>query len=75
MKTTYFVLHLLTIQDIMVGDVQANRVIFHDPETCIYVAQSLKQVRDPIIGKANCVAVEDFQVELRIPLPKPEFMK
>ena len=52
-----------------------GRVHFHDHETCMYVAQSLQQVRDPIVGKANCVKVDNFIKEVRIPLQKPEFMK
>ena len=75
MKTTYFVLHLLLVPDITDHHIKMGRVYFHDHETCMYVAQSLHQVRDPIIGKANCVEVDNFIKEVRIPLPKPEFMK
>ena len=75
MKTTYFVLHLLLVPDITDHHIKMGRVHFHDHETCMYVAQSLQQVRDPIIGKANCVEVDNFIKEVRIPLPKPEFMK
>ncbi len=75
MKTTYFVLHLLLVPDIMESKVYMGRVHFYDHETCMYVAQSLKQVRDPIVRKLNCVEVDNFIVEVTIPLPKPEFMK
>ena len=75
MKTVYYVLHLLTVPDIMESDVRMGRVIFHDHETCMYVAQSLQQVRDPIARKSNCVEVDNFEMIVRIPLPKPEFMK
>ena len=75
MKTVYYVLHLLTVPDIMESEIHMGRVHFHDHETCMYVAQSLQQVRDPIVGKENCVKVDNFIKEVRIPLPKPEFMK
>jgi len=38
------------------------------------MAQELRQLIDPIIGKPNCVAVENYEIEVRIPLKKPEGM-
>ena len=72
---TFFVLYLLTVPDIMESDVNLKRVVFHDYETCMYFAQSVNQVRDPVARKQNCVEVKDFIVAVRTPLPKPEFMK
>ena len=72
---TFFVLYLLTVPDIMKSDVDLRRVVFHDHETCMYVAQSLNQTVDPVARKENFVEVDNFIITVRAPLPKPEFMK
>ena len=72
---TFFVLYLLTVPDIMESDVDLRRVLFHDHETCMYVAQSLNQTADPIARKENCAEHDNFIIAVRTPLPKPEFMK
>ena len=72
---TFFALYILTVPDIMENNVNLKRVVFHDHETCMYVAQSLNQVLDPLARKENCVEVDNFIITVRTPLPKPEFMK
>ena len=37
-------------------------------------AQQLGQLKDPWVGKNNCVEVENYDIEVRIPLRKPEGM-
>ena len=71
---TFFALYILTVPDIMENNVNLKRVVFHDHETCMYVAQSLNQVLDPVARKENCVEVDNFIITVRTPLPKPEFM-
>jgi hypothetical protein len=51
-----------------------HRVVFSYKEDCIEMAQELRQLRDPIIGKPNCVEVENLEITVRIPLKKPEGM-
>tara|TARA_B100001057_G_scaffold231658_1_gene231900 strand:+ start:296 stop:520 length:225 start_codon:yes stop_codon:yes gene_type:complete len=72
---TFFALYILTVPDIMENNVNLKRVVFHDHETCMYVAQSLNQVLDPVAKKQNCIEVDNFIITVRTPLPKPEFMK
>ena len=72
---TFFALYILTVPDIMENNVNLKRVAFHDHETCMYVAQSLNQVLDPVARKENCIEVDNFIITVRTPLPKPEFMK
>ena len=43
-------------------------------QDCIEMAQALGQLRDPIIGKLNCVEVKNYEIAVRIPLRKPEGM-
>jgi hypothetical protein len=72
---TFFALYILTVPDIMENNVNLKRVVFHDHETCMYVAQSLNQVLDPVSRKENCIEVDNFIITVRTPLPKPELMK
>tara|TARA_E500000305_G_C3919412_1_gene187350 strand:+ start:466 stop:696 length:231 start_codon:yes stop_codon:yes gene_type:complete len=71
---TYFVLFLITLPDIQKDDHDVHRMVFSYKQDCIEMAQALRQLRDPIIGKPNCVAVENFEISVRIPLKKPEGM-
>ena len=71
---TYFVLYLITLPDIEASNHAMHRVVFSYKEDCIEMAQELRQLRDPIIGKPNCVEVENFEIAVRIPLKKPEGM-
>ena len=71
---TYFVLYLITLPDIEASNHSMHRVVFSYKEDCIELAQELRQLRDPIIGKPNCVEVENFEITVRIPLKKPEGM-
>ena len=71
---TYFTLFLITLPDIETDKHQIHRLVFHDYETCMYIASALNQKSDPWVGKRNCVEVEDYRVEIKIPLPKPEGM-
>jgi hypothetical protein len=38
------------------------------------MAQQLRQLRDPIMGKPNCVEVKNYEIAVRTPLKKPEGM-
>jgi hypothetical protein len=58
----------------MTSNHSMHRVVFSYKEDCIQMAQELRQLRDPIIGKPNCVEVENFEITVRIPLKKPEGM-
>ena len=52
-----------------------HRIYFEDFEHCNHYAEILDQRYDPIVRKRNCVKVDMYLPEVRIPLPKPEFMK
>ena len=71
---TYFVLYLITIPDVEVHHHSVHRLVFSYKQDCIEMAQELRQLKDPIIGKPNCVEVENFEVVVRTPLKKPEGM-
>ena len=71
---TYFVLFLITIPDIEKDDHAVHRMVFSYKQDCIEMAQALGQLRDPIIGKLNCVEVKNYEIAVRIPLRKPEGM-
>jgi len=71
---TYFVLFLITIPDVEVHHHSVQRLVFSYKEDCIEMAQQLRQLRDPITSKPNCVEVENYDIEVRIPLRKPEGM-
>ena len=71
---TYFVLFLITIPDVEVHHHSVQRLVFSYKEDCIEMAQQLRQLRDPITGKSNCVEVKDYEIAVRTPLKKPEGM-
>ena len=71
---TYFVLFLITLPDIQKDDHAVHRIVFSYKQDCIEMAQELRQLRDPIMGKANCVEVENYDIAVRMPLRKPEGM-
>ncbi len=71
---TYFVLYLITIPDVEVNNHSVHRLVFSYKQDCIEMAQELRQLNDPIVGKPNCVEVENFEVVVRTPLKKPEGM-
>jgi len=71
---TYFVLYLITIPDVEVHHHSVHRLVFSYKQDCIEMAQELRQLKDPIIGKANCVEVENFEIAVRVPLRKPKGM-
>ena len=71
---TYFVLHLITVPDIMTTQPAFHRVVFSYKEDCIEMAQQLKQLRDPWVQKPNCVEVKNYIVEMCVPLRKPKGM-
>tara|TARA_R100001509_G_C4719305_1_gene166032 strand:+ start:338 stop:568 length:231 start_codon:yes stop_codon:yes gene_type:complete len=71
---TYFVLFLITLPDIQKDDHAVHRIVFSYKQDCIEMAQELRQLRDPIMGKPNCVEVENYDIAVRIPLRKPEGM-
>ena len=71
---TYFVLFFITLPDIQKDDHAVHRIVFSYKQDCIEMAQELRQLRDPIMGKANCVEVENYDIAVRIPLRKPEGM-
>ena len=71
---TYFVLFLITLPDVQKDDHAVHRIVFSYKEDCIEMAQELRQLRDPIMGKPNCVEVENYDIAVRIPLRKPEGM-
>ena len=71
---TYFVLYLITIPDVEIHNHSVHRLVFSYKQDCIEMAQELRQLNDPIVGKPNCVEVENFEVVVRTPLKKPEGM-
>tara|TARA_R100001163_G_C5006540_1_gene153899 strand:+ start:459 stop:689 length:231 start_codon:yes stop_codon:yes gene_type:complete len=71
---TYFVLFLITLPDVQKDDHAVHRIVFSYKQDCIEMAQELRQLRDPIMGKPNCVEVENYDIAVRIPLRKPEGM-
>lgn len=71
---TYFVLFLITLPDIQKDHHDVHRMVFSYKQDCIEMAQALRQLRDPIIGKPNCVEVENFEMSVRMPIRKPEGM-
>ena len=71
---SYFVLYLITIPDVEVYHHSVQRLVFSYKQDCIEMAQELRQLRDPIMGKPNCVEVENYDIAVRIPLRKPEGM-
>lgn len=72
--TTYFVLHLITLPDIEASQHAIHRLTFSYKEDCIEMAQQLYQLYDPWVQKPNCVKVENYQIEVRMPLSKPKGM-
>jgi len=70
----FYVLYLITLPDIETGDHSMHRLIFSYKEDCIEMAQQLRQLKDPIIGKNNCVEVENYEIAVRIPIRKPKEM-
>lgn len=71
---SYFVLYLITISDVEAHHHSVQRLVFSYKEDCIEMAQQLRQLRDPIMGKPNCVEVKDYEIAVRTPLKKPEGM-
>ena len=71
---TYFVLFLITLPDIQKDDHAVHRIVFSYKQDCIEMAQELRQLRDPIMDKPNCVEVKNYDMAVRIPLRKPEGM-
>ena len=71
---TYFVLYLITIPDVEIHNHSVHRLVFSYKQDCIEMAQELRQLKDPIIGKANCVEVDNYDIAVRVPLTKPEGM-
>ena len=71
---SYFVLYLITVPDVMSSYQLVNRLVFSYKQDCIELAQQLYQLRDPIIGKNNCVEVKNFEIAVRTPLKKPKGM-
>ena len=71
---TFYVLYLITLPDIQIDDHAMHRLVFSYKEDCIEMAQQLGQLKDPWVGKNNCVEVENYDIEVRIPLRKPEGM-
>ena len=69
---TYFVLYLITIPDVEVHHHSVQRLVFSYKQDCIEMAQQLYQLKDPVVGKPNCVKVDNYEIEVRIPLPKPK---
>ena len=67
---TYFVLFLITIPDIEKDD---HAYTGWSSATSRIALRWLKhgQLRDPIIGKLNCVEVKNYEIAVRIPLRKP----
>ena len=70
----FYVLYLITLPDIEKDDHAMHRLVFSYKEDCIEMAQQLGQLKDPWVGKNNCVEVENYDIEVRIPLRKPEGM-
>tara|TARA_R100000995_G_scaffold56721_1_gene28099 strand:- start:135 stop:368 length:234 start_codon:yes stop_codon:yes gene_type:complete len=71
---TYFVLFLITLPDVESSDLSVHRLVFSYKQDCIEMAQELRQLKDPIIGKANCVEVDNYDIAVRVPLRKPKGM-
>ena len=71
---TFYVLYLITLPDIEVDNHSVHRIVFSYKDDCIEMAQELGQLRDPIVGKLNCVEVKNYEIAVRIPLRKPEGM-
>jgi hypothetical protein len=69
---SYFVLYLITLPDIEASQHAIHRLVFSYKEDCIEMAQQLYQLKDPIVGKPNCVKVDNYEIKVRIPLPKPK---
>lgn len=70
----FYVLYLITLPDIQTEDHNMHRLVFSYKEDCIEMAQQLGQLKDPWVGKNNCVEVENYDIEVRIPLRKPKGM-
>tara|TARA_B100000900_G_scaffold341122_1_gene304109 strand:+ start:357 stop:590 length:234 start_codon:yes stop_codon:yes gene_type:complete len=71
---TYFVLFLITLPDVESSDLSVHRIVFSYKQDCIEMAQELRQLKDPIIGKPNCVEVDNYEIAVRTPLRKPKGM-
>jgi hypothetical protein len=71
---SYFVLHLITLPDIQQDNHAMHRLVFSYKEDCIEMAQQLRQLYDPWVHKPNCVEVENYEITVRLPLPKPKGM-
>ena len=71
----YFILYLITVPDIESDQRAIHRIYFENADQCKHYAEMLGQRYDPVVGKRNCVKVDMYLPEVRIPLPKPEFMK
>jgi len=71
---TYFVLFLITLPDVESSDLSVHRLVFSYKQDCIEMAQELRQLKDPIIGKPNCVEVDNYEIAVRTPLRKPKGM-
>jgi len=71
----YFILYLITVPDIESDQRAIHRIYFENADECEYYAEMLGQEKDPIVGKKNCVKVDTYLPKMRLPLPKPEFMK
>ena len=72
--TIHFVLYLITLPDIESDKHAIHRLYFDNLEQCHYYANALGQHYDPIGRKANCGKVDNYIIEVRAPLPKPDFM-
>lgn len=71
---SYFILHLITLPDIQGNAHAIHRLVFSYKEDCIEMAQRLGQLKDPWVGKNNCIEVDNYDIEVRIPLRKPKEM-
>jgi hypothetical protein len=71
----YFILYLITVPDIESDQRAIHRIYFENFDQCEHYAEMLGQQNDPIVGQKNCVKVDTYLPEIRIPLRKPEFMK
>ena len=71
----YFILYLITVPDIESDQRAIHRIYFENFDQCEYYAEMFGQQNDPVVGKKNCVKVDTYLPEIRIPLRKPEFMK
>ena len=74
-ESIYFILYLITVPDIESDQRAMHRIYFEDFEHCNHYAEILDQRYDPVVRKPNCVKVDNYIKEVRIPLRKPEFMK